>query len=49
MVMPIRVARQAIRATLLNDGNRSFQRMTSLIGGKSRASIGIYLGGLRPG
>ena len=47
--MPINVAMTAMMATLLNVGNRSFQRMTVLIGGKSRASIGIYLGGLRPG
>ena len=36
--MPISAARQAISAILLNVGKRSCQRMTSLIGGNSRAS-----------
>ena len=37
--MPINAARQAISATLLNVGKRSCQRITSLIGGNSSASM----------
>src|SRR5262245_46991215 len=43
MVIPMIDARQAMIATLFNDGNRSLQGMTWWIGGTSSASIGIYL------
>ena len=36
--MPISDAATAMRAILLNVGNRSFQRRTSLIGGNSSAN-----------
>ena len=54
-VAEITVANTAMRATLLKVGKRSRQRMTSLIGGNSRANIDLPQlvetrgVGLRPG